>query len=310
MQKLFGKEEIEQYSQISLENMVKTTYEMGGDIDENDRSILNTDFVENALYCGNCFDGFFEQINCRRFGDRLFVELQKLGDYDGCYKDWSMKKYMKTMHEICESMDEVLVSNYEYDDNDPAGRAFFIAFLFDINEIKYYEEIYQYCHEFWVQIEALVEKKNRGYFWDTKFEVDEMEFCRLYLTPFFKKIGFEQVIFNHGNKEYGKDYILVTKDIFGNAEYYGVQAKAGNMSGSANSDINEIANQINMGFSIPYEMVNGEKVYISKMIIAISGNFTDNAQTVIQNFVEKYKFTNIIFLSKKELENHHIMIET
>ena len=57
-------------------------------------------------------------------------------------------------------------------------------------------------------------------------------------------------------------------------------------------------------------MVNGEKVYISKMIIAISGNFTDNAQTVIQNLVEKYIFTNIIFLSKKELENHHIMIET
>lgn len=56
-----------------------------------------------------------------------------------------------------------------------------------------------------------MERKIKGCYWDRIFEVDEMAFCRLYLTPFFKKIGFEQVIFNHGNKEFGKDYILVTK---------------------------------------------------------------------------------------------------
>ena len=135
-----------------------------------------------------------------------------------------------------------------------------------------------------------------------------MEFCRLYLTPFFKKIGFEQVIFNHGNKEFGKDYILVTKNIFGKTEYYGVQAKAGNLSGSATSNIREIVNQIVTGFDVPYKLVSGEEIYVSKMIIAISGNFTDNAQTIIQNSIDRYKFTNTIFLSKKELENHQVMI--
>ena len=86
----------------------------------------------------------------------------------------------------------------------------------------------------------------------------------------------------------------MTKDIFGRTEYYGVQAKAGNMSGTATSNINEIANQINTGFNVPYTLVSGEEVYISKMIIAISGKFTDNAQTIIQNVVDRYKFTNII----------------
>lgn len=310
MKTIFGKEEIEMYSQKASQYCGKTVFNMGGDIDENDRNELNLDFEENAIYCDNCFDELFEQINICRFGDRLFVEVQKLGDYDGFYKDWSMKKYMQTLYEICESVDEVWVSNYEYVEDDPVGRAFFIAFLFDINEFQYYEEIYKYCHDFYKQIDTLVERKLKGCYWDKKFEEDEMEFCRLYLTPFFKKIGFEQVIFNHGNKEFGKDYILVTKDIFGRTEYYGVQAKAGNVSGTATSNINEIANQINMGFNVPYTLVSGEKVYISKMIIAISGNFTDNAQTIIQNVVsDRYKFTNTIFLSKKELENHNIMIE-
>lgn len=35
-------------------------------------------------------------------------------------------------------------------------------------------------------------------------------------------------------------------------------------------------------------MVGGEDVYISKMIVAISGNYTDNAQTIIQNSVDRW----------------------
>lgn len=85
-------------------------------------------FWRKCSFCGNCFDGFFEQINSCRFGNTLFVEIQKLGDYDGFYKDWSMKKYMQTMYEICEDMDGVWVSNYEYVDDDPAFRAFLLLF--------------------------------------------------------------------------------------------------------------------------------------------------------------------------------------
>ena len=93
------------------------------------------------------------------------------------------------------------------------------------------------------------------------------------------------------------------------ADHYGVQAKAGSLSGTATSNITEITNQINMGFNVPYKMVSGEDVYITKMIVAISGHYTDNAQAIIQTSVDKYKFANIIFLSKKELENHHVMVE-
>jgi len=307
MKTIFSKSEIEIYLDKTYECMEKCRIEICGDMDENTREEELTDFEENAVYSGNCFDGFFEQINSCRFGNKLFVELQKLGDYDGYYKDWSMKKYMQTMYEICGNMDDVWISNYEYVDDDPAFRAFFISFLFDTDEVKYYEEVYQYCHEFCKQLDVLIRRKLSGCYWDEKFEIDEMAFCKLCLTPFFRNMGFEQVIFNHGNKEFGKDYILVTKNIFGKTEYYGVQAKAGNMSGAATSNINEITNQINMGFNIPYKLVDGKEIFISKMIIAISGIFTDNAQTIIQGSVEKYKFANTIFLSKKELENHVVM---
>lgn len=262
MKTIFSKEDIEQYAKKAKQCMEKCIIEMGGDIDENARDELNVDLEEDAVYEDNCFEGFFGQINSCRFGNKLFVEIQKLGDYDGYYKDWSMKTYMQTMYEICDGMDDVWVSNYEYIDDDPAFRAFFIAFLFDIDEFKYYEEVYKYCHDFCDQLENLI-----------------------------------------------KNFILVTKNLFGIKEYYGVQAKAGSLSGTATSNITEITNQINMGFNVPYKMVSGEDVYITKMIVAISGHYTDNAQAIIQTSVDKYKFANIIFLSKKELENHHVMVE-
>lgn len=307
MNTVFTKSEIEKYAEIAYECSNKCMIEICGDIDENAREQAIADFEENAVYSGNCFDGFFEQINSCRCDNKLFVELQKLGDYDGFYQDWSMKKYMQTMRDICETLDNVWISNYGYVEDEPALRAFFISFLFDINEIKYYEEVYQYCHEFCEHLDSLTRRKLTGCYWDAKYEIDEMEFCKMYLTPLFKNMGFEQVIFNHGNKEFGKDYILVTKNIFGKTEYYGVQAKAGNMSGAATSNINEIVSQINMGFTIPYKLTDGKEIFISKMIIAISGIFTDNAKNVIQRFIDEYKFANIIFLSKKELENYTII---
>lgn len=181
----FSKEDIKKLCDVSYKIMETSSGEILGDIKEDEREIVNNDFEENIVLFGNCFDGFFEQINVCRFGEKLFVELQKLGDPDGYYKDWAMKKYMKTLAEICDNMDDILVSNYEYIEDDPMFRAFFVAFVFDINEYKFYEEVYKYCHDFCDQLEILVERKTNGHFWDEKFETDEKLFCAMYLTPFF-----------------------------------------------------------------------------------------------------------------------------
>jgi hypothetical protein len=117
----FDKIEIEKYCDLAYKVRERASGEIVGCIDENESDLLNCDFEEIVVWAGNCFDGFFEQINVCRFGNILWVELQKLGDYDGFYKDWALKKNMQTMHEICQPMDGVYINNYEYDyvvDND------------------------------------------------------------------------------------------------------------------------------------------------------------------------------------------------
>lgn len=260
------------------------------------------DFEKDEIIQMNCFDSFFEQINVWKPDDKILVELIKLGDYEGFYKDWAMHRYMKELNEVCSGIEEIFVSNYEYSEDDKMFRAFFISMLFDASEYKNFNEIYFTCETMYKSIEKLVSNRINGTNWLVEYQTDEMLFCRLYLTPYFKNLGFH-VVFNHGNSEFGKDYILITENRFGLKEYYGVQVKAGNISGAASGDITTITTQIQMAFTIPYTLINGEKIYISKMVIAISGKYSNNAKEVIQSGIDRYKFSNIIFLSKNELEH-------
>lgn len=113
MNNSFDKIKIKEYCDLAYKVREKASGEIVGFIDESKFEILNCDFEENVVWAGNSFDGFFEQVNVCCFGNILWVELQKLGDYDGFYKDWAMKKYMLTMYEICQPMDGVYVNNYE-----------------------------------------------------------------------------------------------------------------------------------------------------------------------------------------------------
>lgn len=70
--------------------------------------------------------------------------------------------------------------------------------------------------------------------------------------PLFRKLGFVNVKYNHGNKEFGKDVTFARRTEFDEYEYYGVQVKFGDVSGGANGDINELITQAKDAFSMPF----------------------------------------------------------
>lgn len=59
----------------------------------------------------------------------------------------------------------------------------------------------------------------------------ENEFTIKILLPLFCKLGFTNVKYNHGNKEYGKDITFARRTEFDDYKYYGVQVKYGDVSG-------------------------------------------------------------------------------
>jgi len=137
-----------------------------------------------------------------------------------------------------------------------------------------------------------------GLIWDDVndeiYQKDEIRFSKEVLEPLLHYMGFNIVRNTHGNRgEHGRDFICAYQTPFNQPIYFGLQAKRGSISGNANSQITSILKQIEDAFIVPYTKEPGSsrtEIHISCMILAISGEFTDDALDKIYAWVPKYQF--------------------
>lgn len=139
--------------------------------------------------------------------------------------------------------------------------------------------------------------------WKSEYEKSggEVRFCNQVLLPLFRKMGYDYVRYTHGDDEYGRDFILGEKTKFGEMQYYGVQVKAGDISGGAKSEINKILAQIALAFEQPFNdpTVSGP-IHVMAFIVAISGKFKREAKSQIVNSLPKWIARGAIFFLDQE----------
>lgn len=141
-----------------------------------------------------------------------------------------------------------------------------------------------------------------GLAWKDEFQKDEDLFCREMLYPLLRRMGFLFVRYTHGKKEYGKDFTFSEATPFGNHRHYGLQAKAGDVSGSVNAAVDELLGQIRDAFKMPYfELGSKEPRFISTFIIAISGKFTENAREKIAHETLAGLVGSVYFLDRERI---------
>lgn len=139
-----------------------------------------------------------------------------------------------------------------------------------------------------------------GLVWRDEYTENEDSFCKELLLPLIRRMGFSFVRYSHGKKEYGKDFTFSELSPFGHYRHYGLQAKAGDISGGANSAIDGLIGQINDAFAMPYyEVGSKDPRYISTFIIAISGKFTENARDKIVEKTPKGLVGSVYFLDRE-----------
>jgi hypothetical protein len=138
--------------------------------------------------------------------------------------------------------------------------------------------------------------------WSDEYLTNEDRFCRELLHPLLRRMGFLFVRYTHGNREYGKDFTFSEPTLFGHYRHYGLQAKAGDVSGGVNAAIDELLGQISDAFAMPYyELGSKEPRYISTFIIAISGRFTANAKEKIAEKMPKGISGSVYFLDRESI---------
>ncbi|QHN04778.1 restriction endonuclease [Granulicella sp. WH15] len=138
--------------------------------------------------------------------------------------------------------------------------------------------------------------------WSDEYLTDEDRFCRELLHPLLRRIGFLFVRYTHGSREYGKDFTFSESTLFGHYRHYGLQAKAGDVSGGVNAAIDELLGQISDAFAMPYyELGLKEPRYISTFVIAISGRFTANAKEKIAEKMPRGIWGSVYFLDGESI---------
>jgi len=141
-----------------------------------------------------------------------------------------------------------------------------------------------------------------GLAWKGEYVKDEVLFCRELLYPLLRRMGFSFVRYTHGKKEYGKDFTFSENTPFGHHRHYGLQAKAGDVSGAVNASVDELLGQIADAFAMPYyELGTKDPRFISTFIIAISGRFTENAREKIVEKMPKGVIGSVYFLDRDRI---------
>lgn len=139
--------------------------------------------------------------------------------------------------------------------------------------------------------------------WRKDYEKNEKKFSLEILIPLFRKMGFHNISYDHGRSEFGKDITFSEFDKFQQLKHYGVQVKAGNISGNVNSRVDEIIGQIEDAFSLPtYDVNSNTPKFISTYLIIISGHFTENAKEKIMHKIKKGLHGSILFIDQRKVQ--------
>lgn len=129
---------------------------------------------------------------------------------------------------------------------------------------------------------------------------DETKFTLEILLPLLRSMGFVDIKYNHGTREFGKDITFSEINQWGIRRNYGAQVKAGDLSGEASSELNGIIGQINDAFTMPYiDTSSRERRYVSELLIVISGRYVGNAKDKI---LEKASNRNIYFIDIDKIQ--------
>ena len=232
---------------------------------------------------------------------KAYVYFEDSGRREYWEGDVGFRLYMETKRDIIKEREkevgDLMFESYEDD-----GDYIFLTSSAEI-ESSTFEGIITSAEQLIQEIEGAVELTIGSPFKDVKDTQDEKDFALSVVIPLLRKLGFSNVRYNHGRREFGKDIIFSRKTEFDDFEFWGAQVKYGDISGGANSEIDLIISQIDDAFKVPfYSVYTRRKERISKLLIVISGRYTENAIEKICEKIESYAIkNNVVFIDGEKI---------
>jgi hypothetical protein len=133
---------------------------------------------------------------------------------------------------------------------------------------------------------------------------DERDFTLRMVLPIVRKLGFQNVRYHHGKREFGRDVLFARFTEFQELEHWAAQVKFGDVNGGASSEVDYILGQIDDAFKMPFhDLYTRQQQRISKIAIIISGRFTENAiEKICEKIGSHAVRNNIVFIDGEKLQ--------
>jgi hypothetical protein len=239
-------------------------------------------------------------IRIRRIGDsRVRIHF----DDSGTRKYWDGKVgfslYMEAKKSIVDEraaeIHDLTLEDYEDD-----GAWIHLSYFAEIEVDKLITAV-QIAEQIAGEVEGAAEMRLGTQLWAPSNAENEKEFTLGTVLPIIRKLGFHNVRYNHGKREFGRDVLFARVTEFQDLEFWGAQIKFGNVSGAAVADVNELLMQLDDAFKMPfYDLYTKQQQRISKLAIIISGKFTENAIEKICEKIESHALRNNLIFSDGE----------
>jgi hypothetical protein len=266
------------------------------------------DLPDDAVFelCNRAEDGFVQS-------DNFPIRLQRVGpnrlrivcEDSGTRKYWDgvvgFKPYMEAKKAIIEERAKE-VGDVALDGYDDDGAWIHLTYSAEADAEKMQTGV-QIAEQIVKEIEGAAEMRLGGLLWAPVAEDNEKDFTLRTVLPILRKLGFQNVRYNHGKREFGRDAVFARVTEFNELEHWGTQVKIGDVQGGADSDIDILLAQIDDAFKMPfYDLYTRQKQRISKLAVIISGKFTENAVEKICEKIESYAVrNNVVFIDGEKL---------
>ena len=245
--------------------------------------------------------------------DTVPIRIQRIGngrvrlDFDdsGTRKYWDgevgFSLYMEAKKAIIDEraaeIQDLTLKSYEDD-----GAWIHLSYFAEI-EVDKLATAVQMAEQIAGEIEGAAEMRLGAQLWVPSNAESEKQFTLGTVLPIIRKLGFQNVRYNHGKREFGRDVLFARVTEFQDLEFWAAQVKLGDVSGGAVADVNELLMQLDDAFKMPfYDLYTKQQQRISKLAIIISGKFTENAIEKICEKVESHALRhNVVFIDGEKL---------
>lgn len=245
--------------------------------------------------------------------DTIPIRVQRIGDnrarleFDdvGTRKHWDgtigFKAYMETKRGIIEEraaqLGDIALAGYEDD-----GSWIHLNYSAEVEATKISTAV-DLAEQIIEEIDGATEMRLGSELWAPTKTDSEKDFTLRTVLPILRKLGFQNVKYNHGKREFGRDVTFARVSEFQDLEFWAAQVKHGDVHGGANAEIDEILGQVDDAFKMPfYDLYTKRQQRIAKLAIIISGKFTENAVEKVCGKIENSAVrNNVVFVDGEKL---------